>query len=87
MIFGGTQSTWQNNRDLAQDVIRFGGDVVWVDRQADQQRKTFILPDVNESCLSLVEILAVQALSVVMARRKGIEPSAFRYLAKVTLKE
>jgi len=87
MIFGGTQPTWQNNRDLAKDVIRYGGDVVWVDRQADQQMKTFLLPDVNESCLPFVEILAVQALSVVMARRKGIEPGAFRYLAKVTLKE
>jgi len=87
MIFGGTQTTWQNNRDLAQDVIRYGGDVIWVDRQPDPQLKTFLIPDVNESCLALVEILAVQALSVVMARRKGIEPGAFRYLAKVTLKE
>ena len=87
MIFGGTQTTWQNNRDLAQDVIRYGGDVIWVDRQADPQLKTFLLPDVNESCLALVEILAVQALSVVMARRKGIEPGAFRYLTKVTVKE
>jgi glucosamine--fructose-6-phosphate aminotransferase (isomerizing) len=87
IVFAGTQTTWRNNRALAQDLIRYGADVIWVDRQADWELKNFALPQVTDSCLPLAEILAGQALSVVMARRKGIEPGSFRYVGKVTLTE
>lgn len=34
--------------------------------------------------LPLAEILPLQALSVVLARRRGVEPGAFRQIGKVT---
>lgn len=86
-IFGGHATTWQNNVDLAKDIMRYGGDVIWVDRKIHTDLPTFVIPDVMDSCLGLAEIIAVQILSVVMARRKGIDAGVFRYVGKITTKE
>ena len=87
LIFSGLEPTWQNNEDLAKDVMRYGGDVIWVDRKTHTDLPTFLIPEVKDSSLGLAEILAVQILSVVMARRKGIEAGVFRYVGKITTKE
>ena len=87
VIFAGPEETRAQNRDLAGDVLKYGGKVVWVSEQKDPDLPSFMLPDVSAHTRPLVEILVGQMLSVVLARRKGIEPGYFRYVGKVTLKE
>lgn len=87
VMFAGPEETRSQNRDLAGDVLKYGGKVVWVSEQQDPDLPSFVLPDVGDHTRPLVEILVGQMLSVVLARRKGIEPGYFRYVGKVTLKE
>lgn len=87
VIFGGSEQTLSQNRALGEDVRHYGGEVIWVADSDDPQLPTFVLPKVSEQTRPLVEILVGQMLSVVFARRKGIEPGYFRYVGKVTVKE
>ncbi len=87
VIFAGSLETLSQNFELAKDIERYGGKVIWAAQEEESLLATFRLPETTQTCLPLVEILVPQLLSVVMAQRKNIEPGYFRYVDKVTLKE
>ncbi len=87
LVFEGAPQTAQQNRDLAREVAAHGGKAIWLAMQMDSSLPTLHLPPVDESARPLVEILPLQMLTIVMARRNGLEPGKFRHIGKVTLRE
>jgi len=87
IIFAGSIQTSRLNRDLAHEIISYGGKVIWVDSFEDESIPTILLPKTSERNLPLVEILPMQMLTLVMAKRNNLEPGMFRYISKVTDRE
>jgi glucosamine--fructose-6-phosphate aminotransferase (isomerizing) len=87
LVFEGAQKTARLNRELALEVIQVGGRAVWIAREPDAAIPTLCLPAVDEIALPLVEILPMQMLSIVLARRNGLEAGKFRHIQKITLHE
>lgn len=87
LVLEGAPQTARLNRDLAALVQTYGGKVFWLATSLDPELTTLLLPAVDETVRPLVEILPFQTLSLVMARRAGIEPGKFRHIGKVTEKE
>ena len=87
IVFEGCAHTATINRELALEVNIFGGKSLWVSARKDSELPTIKIPQVDETALPLVEILPMQMLSIVMAKRKGIEPGIFQHIAKITEKE
>jgi glucosamine--fructose-6-phosphate aminotransferase (isomerizing) len=87
MIFEGAKRTARLNRDLALDVMRFGGQVLWIAPRLDAALPTLLLPEASDFCRPLIEALPMQMLTIVMASRKSIEPGIFRYVGKITRQE
>jgi glucosamine--fructose-6-phosphate aminotransferase (isomerizing) len=75
------------NRALALEVKALGGQAIWLAMQTDPDLPTLRLPLVDESVRPLVEILPLQLLTIVMARRNGFVPGKFRHIAKITTQE
>jgi len=86
-IFAGTGTAPAMHRDLARDIVAYGGKVIWVDSSADVEFPSLLLPKTGELSLPLVEILPMQLLTLVMAARKGIPAGQFRHISKVTARE
>jgi glucosamine--fructose-6-phosphate aminotransferase (isomerizing) len=87
IIFASSAQTSALNRDLARDIISYGGKVIWVDSVADPEIPTILFPNTNALTRPLVEILPMQMLTLVMANRKGLEAGHFRHVSKVTNRE
>lgn len=87
LMFEGAPQTAHLNRDLALEVARLGGNVLWLAQEADDVLPTLRLPAVDDIALPLVEILPLQMLTILMAQRKGMEPGIFRHVPKITLRE
>jgi glucosamine--fructose-6-phosphate aminotransferase (isomerizing) len=87
LILAGTSSSVDMNRDLARDIVSYGGKVIWADSSADVEFPTLLIPESGALSLPLVEILPMQLLTLVMAKRKNIEPGSFRHITKITSKE
>lgn len=83
----GAPKTAGLNRELMRQVQAYGGKVLWLAMRPDPELTTLQLPEVDESVRPLVEILPLQALTIVMAQRAGIEPGKFRHIGKVTVTE
>ena len=87
IIFAGAGSGPAMNRTLAQDIRSYGGNAIWVDSSTDSEFPTILLPTVNQQMLPLIEIIPMQLLTLVMAKRKGIDAGQFRYVNKITATE
>lgn len=87
LIFAGSAQTSALNRELAKDILSYGGKVIWVSSTPDPEIPTIRLPDTTELTRPLVEILPMQMLTLVMAQRKGLEAGHFRHVSKVTHRE
>ena len=86
MIFAGPSATSVLNRKLAADIVEHGGCAIWLDALADPELPTYTFP-VVDSIRPITEILPMQMLTLVMARRKGVEPGIFRFIEKITTTE
>lgn len=86
MIFAGASTTSALNRKLALDIVKHGGRAIWLDSMADSELPTYTFP-IIDSVRPLTEILPMQMLTLVMARRKGVEPGTFRFIEKITKTE
>ena len=75
------------NRKLGLEIISHGGRVLWVDSTPDGELPSLGFPKVSEFARPIMEILPLQMLTLVMARRKGMEAGHFRYVGKVTDRE
>jgi glucosamine--fructose-6-phosphate aminotransferase (isomerizing) len=87
MILAGADQTSALNRDLAREIITYGGRVIWLDSSQDPEIPTLLLPKTSELARPLVEALPLQMLTLVMSNRKGLQAGQFRYLGKVTSRE
>lgn len=87
MILAGTDQTSVLNRDLAREIISYGGRVIWLDSSPDPEIPTLLLPKTSELTRPLVETLPLQMLTLVMSNRKGLQAGQFRYLKKITSRE
>lgn len=83
-ILEGAAKTRQQNRELALEAHNKGAHIIWIARQPDPVLPTYLLPNVPESILPLVEILPFQVMTIVNAQNTGFEPGIFRHIAKVT---
>ncbi len=86
-IFAGSARTAGLNRNLGLEIVSHGGRVLWVDKVADPDLTSVILPETSEFARPLLEILPLQMLTLVMARRKGLQAGVFRHVGKVTDRE
>ena len=87
VIFAGSGSTSALNRELALDILSYGGKVIWVDSIPDPEIPTHLLPETSDLTRPLVEILPMQMLTLAMADRKGLEAGKFTHVGKVTDRE
>lgn len=87
IIFAGSAQTSAMNRALAQEILSYSGRVIWVDSKPDAEIPMLVIPATGELSGPLVEILPMQLLTLLMAKRKGIEAGMFRYISKVTTQE
>lgn len=87
LVLAGDRQTAHLNRTLAVEILQYGGKAFWLDFQPDARIPSILLPEVPEPFRPLVEILPLQMLSILLARRAGVEPGAFRYVGKITLQE
>ena len=87
IIWAGSEETSGLNRELAREIIAYGGNVIWLDSAPDPGIATIFFPSTSELTRPLVEILPMQMLTLVMATRNGVEPGKFRHVSKITNKE
>ena len=87
LILAGSPETSALNRNLAADIIKYGGRAIWVDTIPDTQIPTIIYPATFDMARTLVEIIPLQLLTLALAERKGIQPGHFRVVGKVTTRE
>jgi glucosamine--fructose-6-phosphate aminotransferase (isomerizing) len=85
LIFAGPPETRSLNARLWKDLRGYHTSAFWVG--ADSQEWQIEIPDVPVIGMSLVEILAVQLLSIHLAQQIGVEPGHFFRSGKVTLAE
>jgi glucosamine--fructose-6-phosphate aminotransferase (isomerizing) len=87
LILAGSASTSALNRELALEILSHGGKVIWLDSAPDPDVPTFLYPQTSDLARPLVEILPMQLLTLVMAKRKGLEAGKFRHVTKITGRE
>ncbi|HAW51935.1 MAG TPA: hypothetical protein DCX54_06330 [Flavobacteriales bacterium] len=83
LILEGYGSSVQLNKKLANDVIDRRGRVLWVGSHKNHGVPNFLFPEVSNSTLPLFEILSLQLLSLVIAKRKKIPAGEFKNIGKV----
>jgi glucosamine--fructose-6-phosphate aminotransferase (isomerizing) len=87
LIFAGSSKTSALNRELAREIISYGGKAIWLDSARDRELPTFLFPETTELTRPLAEILPMQMLTLAMADRKKIEAGKFRHVSKITNRE
>lgn len=87
LIVAGAPQTSALNRELAREIISYGGKVIWLDSVPDPEIPTMLIPQVSELTRPLIEILPMQMLTLTMAERKHIEAGKFRHVSKITDRE
>ena len=87
LIFAGAGQTSALNRELAREVISYGGKAIWLDSVPDPEIPTILFPKTSELTRPLVEILPMQMLTLAMANRKKLEAGKFRHVSKITDRE
>ncbi|MBI9044662.1 MAG: SIS domain-containing protein [Anaerolineaceae bacterium] len=87
IILSGCEKTKDLNRNLALDIKKYGGKVIWINQETDLIIPTMTYPAAPDALLQLVEILPIQMLTIALAEQNGFEPGEFRYLGKITTTE
>jgi glucosamine--fructose-6-phosphate aminotransferase (isomerizing) len=86
-VFGGDEPARHLNLNLARDILRHGGQAVWIDSQPEPDLTSWVIPQAVPLTRAVLEILPVQVLSIVLAELRGFVPGQFRHLGKVVLQE
>lgn len=85
LVFGGAPEVQRLNARLLEDLRGHGARAFWVGAEGGAWQ--IEIPAAPLCGLPLVEILAVQLLSIHLAQQVGVEPGQFFYSGKVTLRE
>lgn len=80
VLLAGAADDHALNRRMHDDLVRFGATSLWLGPDSPAPR----MPDVEGVALPLGEILPLQLMSVLLARRAGRVPGEFRQIGKVT---
>jgi glutamine---fructose-6-phosphate transaminase (isomerizing) len=83
IVLPGTPADAPQNRRLAEDLSAFGANAIILG-SPDHATAPQLPSAHSDEARPLAEILPLQLLSVVLAERMGLEPGAFRQIAKVT---
>jgi glucosamine--fructose-6-phosphate aminotransferase (isomerizing) len=87
LVFAGASQTSALNRELAREIIAYGGNAIWLGSIPDSEIPTILFPQTSDLARPLVEILPIQMLTLLTAKRKGIEVGTFRHISKITDRE
>jgi glutamine---fructose-6-phosphate transaminase (isomerizing) len=87
LIFAGSGEASALNRELAREILSYGGKVIWLDSVPNPELPTILFPETSELTRPLVEILPMQMLTLAMASRNNVEAGKFRYVRKITDRE
>lgn len=87
LIFAGARQTSALNRELAREILSYGGKAIWLDSSPDPEIPTILFPETSELTRPLAEILPMQMLTLAMANRKHIEAGKFHHVRKITDRE
>ena len=87
LIFAGSSQTSALNRELAHEILAYGGKAIWLDSVPDLEIPTILFPETSELARPLAEILPMQMLTLAMANRKNMEAGKFRHVSKITDRE
>jgi glutamine---fructose-6-phosphate transaminase (isomerizing) len=79
------------NRDLnlrlAQDILRFGGQVFWVSPEPQEGLPGVLQPQATGMGRVAAEIAPFQMLSIALSLQTGVAPGIFRNMGKVVVAE
>jgi glucosamine--fructose-6-phosphate aminotransferase (isomerizing) len=87
LIFAGASQTSALNRELAREILLYGGKVIWLDSVPDPELPTILFPETTDLVRPLVEILPMQMLTLAMANRSNVEAGKFHHVSKITDRE
>ena len=84
LILAGSPTTSALNHNLATDIVKHSGRVIWIDSTPDTHLPTIVHPETTNLVRPIVEILPMQFLTIALAKRENIQPGHFRVIRKVT---
>jgi len=84
LVFEGADEAIPLNRKLVRDAAEFGAHAFLVTSSGGDGLPVIECPSAEGVGLPIAEILPIQMLSIVLARRNGFEPGAFRHSGKIT---
>jgi glutamine---fructose-6-phosphate transaminase (isomerizing) len=87
LVFEGADEAIPLNRKLVRDAADFGARAFLVTDGGGDGLPVIQCPSAEGIGLPIAEILPIQMLSIVLARRNGFEPGAFRHSGKITTGE
>jgi glucosamine--fructose-6-phosphate aminotransferase (isomerizing) len=87
LILAGSPTTSALNHNLATDIVKHSGRVIWIDSKPDNHLPTVIHPEATDLVRPIVEILPLQFLTIALAKRKNLQAGHFRVVSKVTTSE
>ncbi len=87
IVMAGAQSTRDLNFRLFKDLLSFGAQGFWLSDKTLESTPAIQIPSVEEIALPVMEIVALQLLSISIAEQRGLEAGKFFRIGKVTLKE
>jgi glucosamine--fructose-6-phosphate aminotransferase (isomerizing) len=87
LVLAGSPTTSALNHNLATDIVKHGGQALWIDSAPDTHLPAIIHPATFDLARPLMEILPLQLLTIALAERKGIQPGHFQVVGKVTSRE
>jgi glucosamine--fructose-6-phosphate aminotransferase (isomerizing) len=87
LIFAGSGQMPALTRELAREIISYGGKAIWLDSIPDPELPTILFPQTSGLTRPLAEILPMQMLTLAMAKRKNIEAGKFHRVSKITDRE
>lgn len=87
IILEGDQRTAKYNYLLAEEVHKYGSQVIWIGNHPPVSIKSIEIPEVPEIALTLAELLPLQLIAQVLTNRKKLEAGKFRHIGKVVINE
>lgn len=87
IVLAGAQVTRDLNRHLLSDLLKYSTKGFWLADEMSITMPSITIPSVDEIALPILEIAALQTLSISIAELRGVEAGRFFRLGKVTLEE
>jgi glucosamine--fructose-6-phosphate aminotransferase (isomerizing) len=85
IVFAGSGPERELNLRLAEDVVRYGGRSFLLTAEASGLIPRIEIPAAPAAAQPLYEMVAIQLLTIALARLNGFEPGAFRNSGKITV--